>query len=79
VGSSIVSKRLQPSPEVERILTRRLLREFGLAKLEAFSEVLVEHDTVIIRKDDWDVCLIKDGPVLSDKGSLEAFFDTHQA
>ena len=45
---------------MERILTRRVLWEFGLEMLEAFSEVFVEHDRVIIRKDDWDVCLIKD-------------------
>jgi hypothetical protein len=59
VSDGIVSKRLPPGPEVERILTRRVLREFGLARLEAFSEVLVEHDRVTIRKNYWDVCLIK--------------------
>ena len=59
MSGSIVSKRLPLGPEVECILTRCVLREFGFARLEAFSEVLVEHDGVIIRKDDWDVCLIK--------------------
>ena len=70
MSRSIVSKRLPPRPEVERILTWRVPREFGLARLEAFSEVLVEYDRVTIRKDDWDVCLIKDGTHTQGQGEL---------
>jgi hypothetical protein len=57
VGVGVVRKKLPPSPKVERILTRRVSGEFGLARLETFSDVLVERDRVIIREDDWDVCI----------------------
>ena len=39
-------------------LTWRILWELGLARLKAFSEVLVKDDQVIVRKNDRDVCIM---------------------
>jgi hypothetical protein len=55
VGVGVVRKKFPPSPKVERTLTRRVSGELSLARLETFSDVLVERDKIIIREDDWNV------------------------
>jgi hypothetical protein len=49
--------RLLPSPKVEHILTWHVFGEFGLTRLETFSEALVECNRVIIWEDDWNVSI----------------------
>jgi hypothetical protein len=44
---------------VESVLTRSVIWEFGLIRLKPFPGVLVENDRVMIREDDWDICIAR--------------------
>ena len=52
-------KKLLLRPKDGSVLTRCVFREFGLTRLKAFSTVLVKNDRVIIREDDWDICIAR--------------------
>ena len=55
-----------------------VLREFCLVRLETFSEVLVKHDDVTIREDDWYVFLRHTLAHFSDGKGSEKLSGTYQ-
>jgi hypothetical protein len=67
-----------PIGSVRSPFTWCILGEFFLVGLKAFSEVLVKHDNITAREDDWDVFLAYTLGLISDRGDLEMLSNTYQ-
>jgi len=67
-----------PIGGVHSSFTWCVLGELCLVGLKAFSQVLVKHDNVTVREDDWDVFLAHTLALFSDRRDPEMLSDTYQ-